>query len=409
MARMKTDEKTTGCRFIAHCWWLLGVVSVMNPSTADAALDHMAVTLWAAFDGSTKVSEQTNGPVITEDQAPGGGNPAWQWIVSDVTGFGADPNFQFAVQNADGTQAQLSWDPISNSDWLTSGGLEGSFTLTLRNGTDPDIVYQVGSSPFRVSLRRTGVADFTVFQGQTGGGDSIPATDAGTYTFGVAPGSLAGIPSDVDLGFTNRGAISVNDSGTATWTEDGTFTLRINHGTRPFCDLENLPLRLRKLIGTGFTVFEGQTGGGDSIPAADTGTYSFAVAPGSFLGIDSSLDLAFTNRGTVSVNDPGSVAWNEDGTFTMRVNPSADPYCDIGNQMMFLRRIVPAPLVISDDGRAGSVSIEVEGDAGPWDWMDYDDGLANSVLTAPDTSWSAALTLSWDAGALEPDETGTGR
>jgi len=243
-----------------------------------------------------------------------------------------------------------------------------------------------------------------VFEGQTGGGDAVTA---GTYGFAVAPLSFGGgIPADLGLAFTNKGAISVSDPGSAAWNEDGTFKMRISPSNAPYCDVGNLPLHLRNLAQNEFVVFEGQTGGGDAVA---TGTYGFAVAPASFGGeIPADLALAFTNRGAISVSDPGSVAWNEDGTFTMRISPSNAPYCDIRNLTLHLRRIIPNPLTIPDNGRAGSINLQVQSDIGPWDWTDYEDGLANSVLTAPDTFESSTLSVSWAAGALETDETGTG-
>ncbi len=564
---------------------------IIIPSTARASLDYRQVTLWAAYNGTIKFCEQSNGPIITESQAPTPGNNPWQWIVSDITGFSGNPNFSFTVLNSDGTQARLNWDPME-SDWLTPGGLEGKFTLTLRNGQEPDIVYYVSTNPFEVSLRYIDVANFTVFENQTGGGDALPEADVGTYIFGVAPGSFSGIASDLDLAFSNRGAIFINDPGSVSWDEDGTFTLRINHGARPYSDLELLPLHLRQLVGinytifenqtgggdailatdvstygfaiapgtmtgissdlglaftnrgaisvtdpgsvswdedgtftmritpssgpycdiadlnmslrrltssdftifenqagggdaippidvstygfaiapgtltgissdlglaftnrgaisvtdpgsvswdedgtftmritptsgaycdvaglnmslrrlTGsdFTVFEGQTGGGDAIPASDVGTYGFAIAPGTLIGISSDLGLAFTNRGAISVTDPGSVSWDEDGTFTMRITPSSGPYCDVAALNVLLRRLSPSPLLIINNGQAGNVMIQVSGDLGPWDWTAYNDGLSLSELSGSDTYNSSFLNISWEAGALVNDETGNG-
>ncbi|HUV29898.1 MAG TPA: hypothetical protein VMY05_02220 [Acidobacteriota bacterium] len=281
---------------------------------------------------------------------------------------------------------------------------DGTFTMRINDGTRPysDV------ANLSLHLRRLVGSDFTVFEGQTGGGDALPAADVGTYVWGVAPGSFSGISSDLDLGFTSRGAIYVNDPGTVTWDEDGTFTLRINDGTRPYSDVANLSLHLRRLVGSDFTVFEGQTGGGEAIPATDAGTYVFGVAPGSFSGISSDLDLGFTSRGAIYVNDPGTVTWDEDGTFTMRVNPDLGPFSDISGLALSLRRIIPSPLIVLDNGDSGSVEIQVDGDPGPWDWSDYADGLAMSALSAPDTSNSASVRISWGAGDLVGGETGSG-
>jgi hypothetical protein len=240
------------------------------------------------------------------------------------------------VLNADGTRARLQWDPITD-DWLTPGGLEGKFTLTLKNGQDPDIVYDVLANPFQVSLRIVDVAGYTVFEGQTGGGDVLPDSDFESYVFNAAPGSFTGIPSDLNLSFSGRGTVSVSDAGSATWSENGTFTLRINHGARPFSDLANLPLHLRRLVSDEFTVFKGQTGGGDAMPYTDPGTYGFAILPWT---LPSDMELSCTSRGAIFVDNPGTAAWTEDGTFTMRINPAAGPYCDVNNLGLHLRQLV---------------------------------------------------------------------
>ena len=101
MAPMKTNENIKVWRPSTLCCGLLAVSCLMIPGIANAALDHQEVTLWAAFDGTTKVTEQSSGPVITESQAPSPGNNPWTWIVSDVTGFLIDPNFSFSVLIAD--------------------------------------------------------------------------------------------------------------------------------------------------------------------------------------------------------------------------------------------------------------------------------------------------------------------
>jgi len=339
-------------------------------------------------DGYTVFEQQTSGGVMVLQP----GAEGFVFSASNFSGLSPAPSISF-----DAMGAVLS---CTTPNWTG----DGTFTLTVKDGTRPDAVIDgVG-----LSLRYIDATNFTVFRGQTGGGDAIPATDAGTYGFGVAPGSFSGISSDLDLGFTSRGATYVNDPGTVTWDEDGTFTMRINDGTRPYSDLANLSLHLRRLVGTDFTVFQGQTGGGDAIPATDAGTYVFGVAPGSFSGISSDLDLGFTSRGAIYVNDPGTVTWDEDGTFTMRVNPDLGPFSDISGLALSLRRIIPSPLIVLDNGDSGSVEIQVDGDPGPWDWSDYADGLAMSALSAPDTSNSASVRISWGAGDLVGGETGSG-
>ena len=368
-------------------------LTVKDGTRPDAVIDGVGLSL--------RYIDATNFTVFRGQTGGGDAIPATD---AGTYGFGVAPGSFSGISSDLDLGFTSRGATYVNDPGTVTWDEDGTFTMRINDGTRPysDV------ANLSLHLRRLVGSDFTVFEGQTGGGDALPAADVGTYVWGVAPGSFSGISSDLDLGFTSRGAIYVNDPGTVTWDEDGTFTLRINDGTRPYSDVANLSLHLRRLVGSDFTVFEGQTGGGEAIPATDAGTYVFGVAPGSFSGISSDLDLGFTSRGAIYVNDPGTVTWDEDGTFTMRVNPDLGPFSDISGLALSLRRIIPSPLIVLDNGDSGSVEIQVDGDPGPWDWSDYADGLAMSALSAPDTSNSASVRISWGAGDLVGGETGSG-
>ncbi len=96
-----------------------------------------------------------------------------------------------------------------------------------------------------------------------------------------------------------------------------------------------------------------------------------------------------------------------DRSFDLTLSNGVDDDLNLAIQLS-LRQLSPAPLIVLNDGEAGATAVEVDGDEGPWDWSDFEDGLAASVLNAPDAPGSATLAISWDAGGLVDNETGIG-
>jgi len=326
----------------------VGVATMAFP----AASFQSEATLWSVFDGTTKVCEQSNNPVFTESTVPGS---PWNWLVSNIRGFGGGADFSFGTLNGDGTQAELQWTAIEDTDWQKDGGCEGLFDLTLTNGVDMDITYP----DFQVSLRYLGASGYTVFQGQTSGSRGIPESDTGTYTFS-APLFSAELPGDLDLTMNNVGAVTAVDSSSADWTEDGTFMLRIQDGSRPYSELTGIPLSLRRLEASGYTVFQGQTSGGRGIPESDTHTYTFS-APLFSTELPGDLTLTMNNLGAVTAVDSLSADWTEDGTFTVRIQDGSRPYSELPGIPLSLRRLVGDGLTIIDGQSYQPTVAETEG------------------------------------------------
>ena len=335
-------------------------------------------------DGYTIFEQQTSGG----DMVGQAGAEGFAFTASGISGLSPAPSLTF---NAMG--AVLS---CTTPNWTG----DGTFTLTITDGTRPSSFVNGVS----LSLRSLLADGYSVFEQQTSGSNMVASAGAVGFTF-MASG-ISGLSPAPSLTFNAMGAVL--NCTTPNWTGDGTFTLTITDGTRPSSFVNGVSLSLRRLVGSAFTVFENQTGGGGAIPGTDVDTYIFGIAPGSFSGISSDLDLGFTNRGAIYINDPGTVAWDEDGSFTMRINHGSRPYSDIAGLAMSLRRLVPDPLIIPNDGGGGSVMLQVAGDTGPWNWSGYVDGLPVSVLSALDTPNSSTLTISWGAGDLVDGESGDG-
>jgi len=381
-----TAIETSDWRTSGGCEGLFDL-TLTNGVDADVTYPDFQVSLrYLALSGYTVFKGQTGG---------GRGIPA------------SDPHtYTFNVIGFGGTMPGDLSMTMNNVGAVTevSGTIAGTEDDTM------DVRILDGSRPYSdltgipLSLRLFGLNGYTVFKGQTGGGRGIPASDPHTYTFNVI-GFGGTMPGDLSMTMNNVGAVT-EVSGTIAGTEDDTMDVRILDGSRPYSDLTGIPLSLRLFGLNGYTVFKGQTGGGRGIPASDPHTYTFNV-----IGFGGTMpgDLSITMNNVGAVTEvSGTIAGTEDDTMDVRILDGSRPYSDLTGIPLSLRRIVPEILTVPNNGGAGSINLEVGGDAGPWDWFDYEDGLDNSVLTGPDSFGSSSLTVSWAAGALETDETGAG-
>ena len=243
---------------------------------------------------------------------------------------------------------------------------------------------------------------------------TAPETGNPPWTWSVT--NIRGFAGSADFSF-----VRMNADGTQAalhWTAietsdwrtsggcEGLFDLTLTNGVDADVTYPDFQVSLRYLALSGYTVFKGQTGGGRGIPASDPHTYTFNV-----IGFGGTMpgDLSMTMNNVGAVTEvSGTIAGTEDDTMDVRILDGSRPYSDLTGIPLSLRRIVPEILTVPNNGGAGSINLEVGGDAGPWDWFDYEDGLDNSVLTGPDSFGSSSLTVSWAAGALETDETGAG-
>jgi hypothetical protein len=352
----------------------------------------------------TVIEDQSQAETDPICASPASGSP-YTWSASGVSGIAPVPTISFTFDGGDTDRKNGRVAVSFAGDWSNQNGY---FTLSLGDGSRPESIFDgsragAGASLPSLSLRRLNGDGYTVIQNQTSGGDGVSAAGANGFTFSAS--GFSGLsPAPTTLTFDAMGAVTA--CSCANWNQDGTFTLTVQDGTRPGSIINGRALTLRQLIADGYTVIQNQTSGGDGVNAAGANGFTFSAS--GFSGLSPApTTLTFDAMGAVTACSCAN--WNQDGTFTLTVQDGTRPGSIINGRALTLRQIIPDPLTIPNDGNAGSTDIEVAGDAGPWDWSDYSDGLANSALTAPDTPSSATLTIGWGAGDLyESGESGTG-
>ncbi len=188
---------------------------------------------------------------------------------------------------------------------------------------------------------------------------------------------------------------------------DGAFTLTLSDGAAEtvVCAMQ---LSLRQLIGTGYFVFSHQTNGGSALNAPGAEGFEITVdqfdwTPGS-TPVNSSLTL--DEMGQVTDFAFRGSMWSEDGTCRLILKDGRRPASYVPGSTLSLRQILPGFLSVANDGEAGKTTVEVLGDDGPWDWSNFDDGLDETNLTAPDMDSASALEITWEAGDLIAEESG---
>ncbi len=248
-------------------------------------------------------------------------------------------------------------------------------------------------------LRKLASTEFTVFEGQTGGGNAV---SSGTYGFAVAPGSYGGgIPADLGLSFTSSGAISVADPGSATFAENGTFTLRVTPAAGPYCDIGSLDLNLRRLGHVVFFWFDNQTAvGTTSVSAAATsGSYTWSKT-------ETSVSLAVSGTGNISATvASASGSSGTDTAFDITIQDGARPASVVG-AMLRRRHVDPDPADIAYAAGGGSKTLKVQSggadDPGPWDFgpMAIAPPALDAALDGVASTNSATTAITWTA--LDP-------
>ena len=373
-------------------------LSITDGSRPTSTLTGINVSLRSLVgDGYTVINDQTS----SEGGVSAVGTKGFS-IGADMFDWGVStpPSNESLTINPEGRV--IDYD-FGNANWTENG----TFRIRLKDGSRPSS-YVTGRS---ISLRQLIGDGSTVISGQTSSESGVSAGGANGFSIGADMFDWNGAaPSVESLTFDAMAAITDYDFGNANWTENGTFRIKLQDGNRPASYVAGRGISLRGLVGNGYTVIKGQTSCEPGVNAA--GANGFVVTAAMFdWGTSvspSAQSLTFNAFAAITSYNFTNANWTENGTFRIGVQDGSRPASYVTGHHISLRRIVPNPLTIPDNGRAGGINLQVEGDVGPWDWTDYEDGLANSDLTAPDAFDSPKMTVSWAAGALESDETGTG-
>jgi hypothetical protein len=299
-----------------------------------------SVTLFAVFGDSGFVCDQDNRPLLVEEDSPPSGS-LWQWTASGFSGFGGPiaGSFTHADDGVGGAnelhkEANLVWSGIQPTTW--ENGASGHFTLTLDDGTN-----QVTRTVY-VTLRSIRSIDFTVLEGQSYAGvDSIcaapgsgsPYTWASSGASGIVPAPTIGF--SFDAGDTNRegGKITVGCAGD--WSDqNGKFTLSIQDGAREASvfngsrnGADHKPkLSLRKLLGDGYTLIDGQVlPGGAAVSEAGATAAGFTFTPTGLSGFATTPTNFKIENPMGCVTACACADWNQSGEFKLTVKDGGRP------------------------------------------------------------------------------------
>jgi hypothetical protein len=270
----------------------------------------------------TNYAEQDNRPTVEEVSAPSSG--VWSWALDDdgalLGGFIGSPTVTVTPVSADGRIVEVAWSGIVASDWRN--GVSGTFTANLTDGAGNH------RGPYTIMLKTRSIEhiDFTVLQGQTSAGDNpVHGAAAGETHVWTASDT----PPGTSVTFTSDGRISATFAGD--WSVvNGTFALTLGNGAgKPDSTFDgtrtgggaSLPrLKLRKLIGDGYTIFQGQSGSGDGISGPSAETYLFTPS-----SLPSGCTLTLDNRGRVSAATSPDWSGASDGTFALEVKDGTRP------------------------------------------------------------------------------------
>lgn len=315
---------------------LIAVV-ILNgiPASVLAALTGNGATLFAVVREANpgagdwiKVAEQDNFPVFQETENP----PVspWLWSVNEQpSGFTGVPSVAFIPLDEDGKTAELRWSGIVPGDWRLCAQATVEVTLIDDNGMGSHIR---GPYIITLDLRSIEQIDFTVIEGQSDAGSNpvcAPPPGGGTYEWSAVGRSGVGIAFDPE------GRISVDFCGDWSMTDEVfSLTLRDGSGRSPsvfdgsrsgsgsaFAGASRPTLKIRRLIGDGYTVFRGQESGGAGITGEETESYTFIVSD-----LPPGVDLSLGDRGEVLSAMAPDWTGASDGTFNLAIQDGRRPH-----------------------------------------------------------------------------------
>jgi hypothetical protein len=138
--------------------------------------------------------------------APASGSP-YTWSASGVSGIAPTPTISFTFDGGDTDKKDGRVAVSFAGDWSNQNG---NFTLTLKDGSRPDSIFDgsragAGESLPSLSLRSLIGDGYTVIENQSSGGDGVSAAGANGFTFS-ASGYSGLSPAPTTLTFNAMGA-----------------------------------------------------------------------------------------------------------------------------------------------------------------------------------------------------------
>lgn len=346
----------------------------------------------------TQYGEQDNLPTlqVTDDPPVG----AWRWSITEgPNGFtGGAVGFTLNTTDPAGRTAELGWSGIVPLDWRN--GVQGDIQVTL---TDDDGAGSTTIGPFivNVHLRSLQWIDFTVIESQTEAGANpvcMEPPGGGSWTWTPDAPIVYNISFDpegrIDVAYAGDWS-SVDDNFAITLHDGSPRPSSIFDGSRPGAGASSPSLKLRKLVGDGYTIIEGQTQGGDAITGDPAELYFFDP------------DTSATPGVTLTLNGRGAVTgWTSgpDCLFDLNITDGGRPCSNFTNLHLNFRTMPPIAIPYF----AGGANAVVNGEAGlTWNWMDFSHDLSLTTVDPDPTPTESSAGLPLSAPSKTPGEYGT--
>ncbi|MDJ0761805.1 MAG: hypothetical protein QNJ97_02355 [Myxococcota bacterium] len=161
----------------------------------------------------------------------------------------------------------------------------------------------------------------------------------------------------------------INSDGATDALIDGSLLVRISNATEGD-SYATVSISLRTLKHTAFALFEGETRSDSPISDLDSSTYSFGAPandpmtdpPGTpdwrSVEIPDDLDIAFSNRGSMSVISAGTGNdWFRDGTFSLSIQNGTQPVSIVRGLDLSLRKLDHTGFTLFADQSAGGSAL----------------------------------------------------
>ncbi|MBN2673407.1 MAG: hypothetical protein JXX29_17115, partial [Deltaproteobacteria bacterium] len=365
------------------------------------SLGNNDYTIFAAINGTTKLEQ--NYVLLEEMTSPPSGG-TWKWTVTGLSGtFDFSTTFSFDPDTI-GDSAELKWN-IGATTWSGSG----TITVTIEDSNNSNYSE---TRDVQVVLRTLQFTSASVFTGQTGTAAWVPSSDTTPYAF-TAPANTVGDPfgtpdwrvgidDSLLLDISDRGSIGVHASNPYTWSSkiSGTFTIGVTEGAKPTSFIMNIPIDLLPLEPVvGYTVFANQNGTGELVANNDSSTYTFTApsntgsdpfgTPDWRVGIDDSLILDISNRGSIKIHTSNPFTWtnNINGTFALGIQDGSNPVSYIQNVSLKLGLLNPVQ---------GFTVFELQN--GSEDLVPYDDTSTYTFSVPANTAGDPFGTPDWRVG-----------
>jgi hypothetical protein len=247
-------------------------LTIRDGGRIDSIFSNMNLSLRSLMsDGYTVFEQQDSGGQMVNLAAA----ESYSFEASSFSGFAPSPTLTFDSMGA-----------VTSCTHVGSWNQDGTFDLTIKDGTRPDSVF----AGLNLSLRTLLSDGYTVFEKQTAGGEQVNMP--GVHGFAFDASGFSGFAPSPTLTLNSMGAVT-SLTHVGSWDQDGSFTLSITDGSRPNSVITSMNLSLRSLSSVNFILVRFQSSDINEVNGDPTGgSYKWsAIASEDFRRVGGVLPL----------------------------------------------------------------------------------------------------------------------